>query len=168
MLIWGTLWLINWNVIDMNLRFPQIARCKTERSSFHWYVHVFLSSLLEIRLLIKGHKLLDDGVCDEIGHTPTILSDPINWSKWWTDDRSWFSKLIPNTTGEGLNLHLSNGDLTAHDDGVSRFVSSCNGDRVASTFSNAFSWMKYFVFQLRFYWSLFLRVHLTITQHWFR
>ena len=36
------------------------------------------------------------------------------------------------------------------------------------TFSNAFSWMKYFVFWLKFHWSLFLRVQLTITQHWFR
>ena len=35
-------------------------------------------------------------------------------------------------------------------------------------FSDAFSWMKNFVFWLKFHWSLFLRVQLTITQHWFR
>ena len=35
-------------------------------------------------------------------------------------------------------------------------------------FSTAFLWMKSFVFWLRFNWSLFLRVQLTITQHWFR
>ena len=35
-------------------------------------------------------------------------------------------------------------------------------------FSDAFSWMKSFVFWLKFHWSLFLRVQLTITQHWFR
>ena len=35
-------------------------------------------------------------------------------------------------------------------------------------FSDAFSWMKIFVFWLKFHWSLFLRVRLTITQHWFR
>ena len=34
------------------------------------------------------------------------------------------------------------------------------------TFSNALSWMKSFVFRFRFHWSLFLRVQLTITQHW--
>ena len=30
------------------------------------------------------------------------------------------------------------------------------------TFSNAFSWIKNFKFWLKFYWNLFLRVHLTI------
>ena len=35
-------------------------------------------------------------------------------------------------------------------------------------FSNAFSWMKMFEFCLRFRWSLFLRVQLTIFHHWFR
>ena len=36
------------------------------------------------------------------------------------------------------------------------------------TFSNAFSWMKIYKFKLRFHWSLFPRVQLTIFQHWFR
>ena len=35
------------------------------------------------------------------------------------------------------------------------------------TFSNAFSWMKRFVYRFKFQWSLFLRVLLTIIQHWF-
>ena len=35
-------------------------------------------------------------------------------------------------------------------------------------FSGAFSWMNSFLFWLIFHWSLFLRVQLTITQHWFR
>ena len=35
-------------------------------------------------------------------------------------------------------------------------------------FSNAFSSMKIFVFWLKFHWSLFIRVQLPITQHWFR
>ena len=37
-----------------------------------------------------------------------------------------------------------------------------------TTLSNAFSWMKMLEFQLKFHWSLFLRVQLTIFQHWFR
>ena len=35
-------------------------------------------------------------------------------------------------------------------------------------FSVAFSWMKRFVFWLKFHWSLFLRVQITIFHHWFR
>ena len=37
-----------------------------------------------------------------------------------------------------------------------------------TTHSNAFSWMKMYAFRLRFHWSLFLRVQLTIIQHCFR
>ena len=37
-----------------------------------------------------------------------------------------------------------------------------------TTFSNAFSWMKMFEYRSKFHWSLFLRVQLTISQHWFR
>ena len=34
-----------------------------------------------------------------------------------------------------------------------------------TAFSNAFSWMKMFEFRLKFHWSLFLKVQLTIFQH---
>ena len=34
-------------------------------------------------------------------------------------------------------------------------------------FSDAFSWMKSFVFWLKFHWSLSLRVQLAISKHWF-
>ena len=37
-----------------------------------------------------------------------------------------------------------------------------------TTSSSAFSWMKMFEFRLKFQWSLFQRVQLTIFQHWFR
>ena len=37
-----------------------------------------------------------------------------------------------------------------------------------TTSSSAFSWMKMFECRLEFQWSLFLRVQLTIFQHWFR
>ena len=37
-----------------------------------------------------------------------------------------------------------------------------------TTFSNAISWMKMFEFRLKFHWSLFLKVQLTIFQQWFR
>ena len=37
-----------------------------------------------------------------------------------------------------------------------------------TTFSSWFSWMKMNEFRLIFHWSLFIRVQLTIFQHWFR
>ena len=42
-------------------------------------------------------------------------------------------------------------------------------DAISQTpFSNAFSWMKMLEYRLKFQWNLFLRVQLTIFQHWFR
>ena len=40
-------------------------------------------------------------------------------------------------------------------------------DFFQTTFSNAFSWMKMCEFRLKIHWSLFLKVLLTIFQHWF-
>ena len=37
-----------------------------------------------------------------------------------------------------------------------------------TTFLNAFSWMKIYEFRLKFHWSLFPRVQLTIFHYWFR
>ena len=37
-----------------------------------------------------------------------------------------------------------------------------------TTFPSTFSWMKMVEFRLKVHWSLFLRVELTIFQHWFR
>ena len=37
-----------------------------------------------------------------------------------------------------------------------------------TTFSSGFSLLKMYEFRLRFYWSVFLMVKLTIFQHWFR
>ena len=37
-----------------------------------------------------------------------------------------------------------------------------------TTFSNAFFWIKSFVFWLKFHWSLFLMIQLTITEYWLR
>ena len=39
---------------------------------------------------------------------------------------------------------------------------------ISQTFSNSFSWMKMYEFRLIFCWNLFLKVWLTIFQHWFR
>ena len=36
-----------------------------------------------------------------------------------------------------------------------------------TTFSNGFSWIKIYEFRLKFHWSLFLGIQLTIFQHWF-
>ena len=55
---------------------------------------------------------------------------------------------------------------------VTWFVKHRSREKMAAIFqmtiTNAFSWMKMHTFRLRFHWSLFPRVQLTIFQHWFR
>ena len=56
---------------------------------------------------------------------------------------------------------------------VSKFFLTYWGrDKMAAifqtSFSIAFSWMKMYEFRIRFHWNLFLRVKLTIFQHWFK
>ena len=50
-------------------------------------------------------------------------------------------------------------------------LTHCGRDKMAAnsqtTLSNAFSWMKISEFWLKFHWSLFVSVQLTIFQHWF-
>ena len=41
-------------------------------------------------------------------------------------------------------------------------------DIFQTTYLNAFSWIKMYAFRLRFHWSFFPNVHLTICQYWFR
>ena len=43
-----------------------------------------------------------------------------------------------------------------------------NHRHLQTTFSYAFSWMKMYEFRQKYHWGLFPRVHLTITQHWFK
>ena len=69
-------WLLEFEI------FSDLEMYITEKLSSHRYVHVFVSSLLEIRLKIEWQKYLDDGMCDDIGHILIIRSDPIDWSKW--------------------------------------------------------------------------------------
>ena len=41
-------------------------------------------------------------------------------------------------------------------------------NKMATILQTPFSWMQMFEFRLKFHWSLFPRVQLTIFQHWFR
>ena len=48
------------------------------------------------------------------------------------------------------------------------FLNTLRPRQIDVVFANAFSWMKMLEFRLRFHWNLFLRVELTVFQHWFR
>ena len=87
----------------------------------------------------------------------------------WSCVKRFFSLIICSQTTKEMCELLSD-SYPFHDN--SPYLTHWGRDKMAAisqtTFSNAFSWMKMFKFRLRFHWSLFPRVQLTIFQHWFR
>ena len=86
---------------------------------------------------------------------------------------------IPRTKASGAELWcflwsapVSDGHPILHKDPLANVLTHWGRDKIdaisQTTFSNTFSWMKIFEFRLKFHWSLFPRVRLTIFQHWFR
>ena len=76
----------------------------------------------------------------------------ITWHFWATNRKLTFSwKITPQDAIPPLNS-LRPGKM----DAISQ-----------TTLSNAFSWMKILEIRLEIYWGLFLRILLTIFQHWF-
>ena len=75
--------------------------------------------------------------------------------------------IMPADSHEPFGISTSAGSVT-----VILYLISFPVDKMAAisqtAFSNAFSWMKNFVFWFKFHWGLFLRVQLTISQHWFK
>ena len=67
--------------------------------------------------------------------------------------------------------HSSMGNVTRNDQNL-YILTHWGQDKMAAIsqtiLSNAFPWMKMLKFRLKFHWILFLRVQLTIFQHWFR
>ena len=68
-------------------------------------------------------------------------------------------------------LEMSHSQLQPHHPGDNK-LTHWGRDKMdaisQTTSSSAFSWMKMLECRLKFQWSLFLRVQLTIFQHWFR
>ena len=78
----------------------------------------------------------------------------LGFNRWW---------LIARTSSQWGKFCLFKFHLTLTHWGRDKM------DAISQTmFSNAFSWIKIYEFCLRFHWSLFLGVQLTIFHHWFR
>ena len=83
------------------------------------------------------------------------------------DDIIWHHRIY-STLLQAMACCLTALSHYLHKTNVNTLRPRQNGCHWQTTFSNAFSWMKIYEFRLRFHWNLFLRVQLTIFQHWFR
>ena len=102
------------------------------------------------------------------------------WINGWVNNRE-AGDLRRHRAHHDVSLIMSNHILRKAINGViypCRYLSHTmllthwSRDKIAAffqtTFSSAFSCMKMLEFRLKFHWSLFLRVQLTIVRHWFR
>ena len=92
---------------------------------------------------------------------------------YWRHDMETFSVLLALMWRE--SIHRPTVDFSHNVPSMRSFnvcLSHWSRDKIADIsqagYSNVFSWMKTYEFRLIFYWSLSLRVQLTISQHRFR
>ena len=128
-------------------------------AAFHCTVSNHLS-----KISVRNYKNIE-------GYTAHIIVS-------WPNPKQW---QMGHTSNLMMMMRSSTGILTIV---IKKWVSWIHNDRMldnVSLFSalcivlthwgrdkmDAISWMKMFEYRLKFHWSLFLRVHLTISQHWF-
>ena len=118
--------------------------------------------------IFSQENAIESVVCE----TAAILSRPQCVKTGQSDLREQYAQSLGLTaaTLECLARALVHCDHPSRT-GSNRFT-HWGRDKMATifqtTFWNAFSRMKMYEFRLRFHWSLFLRVQLTIFQHWTR
>ena len=89
----------------------------------------------------------------------------------WAISQYWFSYVLAPNRRQAITWTSGQQDAWRHLIRLNE-LTHWGRDKMAAisptTLSIAFSWMKMLEFQLKFHWSLFLRVQLTMFQHWFR
>ena len=87
-------------------------------------------------------------------------------SHWWNGSLEWA------LVNYGISLSLANHTEHTKPNDYITILTHWGRDEIdtiwQTTFLNSFSSMKTYEFWLKFHWSLFVRVQLTIFQHWFR
>ena len=79
--------------------------------------------------------------------------------------KQWFRFVVLFTDSQTHHKYMDSGLVLP----VLTYWGRDKMDAISQTkFWSAFSWMEMFEFRLKFHWSLFPRVQLTILQHWFR
>ena len=118
------------------------------------------------------------GVADNASSPKLCLSWGLKWKhRWnWISGCIWNSKyhLSSAMTHKHPQLHIkSHVHATAMELWWQvKSLTHWGRDKMSAIsqtiLSNAFSWMKILELRLKFHWSLFPRVQLTISKHWFR
>ena len=121
------------------------------------YIYIYIPNMIFSFMSFYLHRP-SDREKDTVTLKPTTWLREIKMIRYSSIDlRAWLSDYIQMKYGIELVIH----SLTHWGRDKMDVISQ-------TTCSSAFSWMKILEFRLKFHWSLFLRVQLTIFQHWFR
>ena len=151
------------------MKFPDLFLTFSWQSrNFYWLFAAWKYDILIFAGIHMGHMdfyffltfswpvgTLNTHICS-IGHLETYF----NWN--FNQSEKGKSKILRYTASTMFAIWFEDFNVLTH----------WGRDKMAAIFqtpfSDAFSWMKMNEFRLKFHWSLFLRVQLTISQHWFR
>ena len=184
-LLWGTIWVtamvrkcakrrlpLHRQIIHFTFKWPMMTQLgdtyaalieEFNRRQNTWPSKAIYVVLLSIHYLTRDFLLL---------HCSVWLFS------WWQFLRSLINSRvackirITVSMVMACRLHLNQCWIIASCPPYSFQLTHWGRDKMAAifqtTFSNAFYWMKIYEFRLKFHWSLFLRVQLTIFKHCFR
>ena len=134
---------------NLHCHWPNVREspCVAMWLGYYWKTY-YQESYYSVALLSNGFcGIWSQGQLHDKGERREILT----WHTISTDTKYWMIDWL--THGHSVLTHLPLGKIAA----ISQTINSY-----------AFSWMKSYVFWLTFHLSLFLRVKVTITHHWFR
>ena len=156
--------------------------CPTMRHSVHisvlngalWDMYRFIVGFVRLVYYLQFHLLTrsciflkkntnrchpGDHYCDSYPDVLAAVNSPI-----WSSDFQMSCRDLATWQGTRLAQEMSSVWHAV----LTHWGRDSMGAISQTTHLNTFSWIKIYEFRLKFHWSLFLRVQLTIFHHWFR
>ena len=122
------------------------------------------SSTMWISILITQDRCIKSG--------PRISTSPQGGTTSQQLPMTSKCRYWPNQHDQRMGQYCRMNELSESQDISMDILAHWGRDKMAAifpmTFSDIFSWMKMHEFLIIFHWNLFLRVQLTIFQHWFK
>ena len=94
------------------------------------------------------------------------------WSWTWSHDKGQWGDTLEKVPYKQVEICVPTTRVWKYLSSIINNTNSSAPRKMAAisqtTYPKAFSWMKSFIFWFEFHWSLFLRIQLTMCEHWFR
>ena len=155
----------------------------SENYEYYWFLSEAkgLWNLLQIKILLAGSWCDDMGCWNTCDISHNTLQNVVTWKTFCITGPLWGESIGGFPSQRASNAESISMSYCHHTCTWCCCAKSCHAylwslkhwcqDKMAAiyhTFLKAYSSMKMYEFQLKFHWSLFPIVQLTISLHWFR